>query len=154
MFCMMKKNSTLMKGVNMMFSRETINERKSVKTMSLVISIFAFAVAALFVMSFAGPAVAAEKIATIKGEVIAVDHYAKTLTVKSKEPSLSSAFGTMGGFTFTTDQMTNVTSCTQNKTFEDIGVGEKVTVTYHEKDGKLFADAVDVGVPLIIACYQ
>jgi hypothetical protein len=92
--------------------------------------------------------------ATLKGEVIAVDHYAKTLTVKSKEPSLSSALGTMDGFTFTTNEMTSVTSCAQNKSFEDIGVGENVAVTYHEKDGKLFADAVDVGIPLIIACYQ
>jgi hypothetical protein len=151
---MKNKSSTLRKGVKMMFDRETITERRSVKAVSLVTSIFVFVVAALFVMAFANPAIAGEKMATFKGEVIAVDHYAKTLTVKSKEPSLSSALGTMGGFAFATDEMTNVTSCTQNKTFEDIGVGEKVTVTYHEKDGKLFADAVDVGIPLIIACYQ
>ncbi len=51
--------------------------------------------------------------------------------------------------------MTKVMICYQNRSFEDIKVGEKVTVTYHEKDGKLFAVAIDIPTPFVaqVACY-
>jgi hypothetical protein len=136
-----------------MFGRETINEKRS-KAGTLVTRILLMAVAALFVMSFAYPAVANDNALTLKGEIVAVDNYAKTLTVKSLEKTRSSDMGLRGEFTFTMDKMTNVVSCTENKSLNDIGVGEKVTVTYYEKEGVLFADTIEIGIPIVVACYQ
>lgn len=112
-------------------------------------AVFAVTAAALFMISFAVPAVAAgEKMSSISGQVVAVDPYAGTLTVKSRGQSESS----MGLFTFTTDNMTSITSCAQNKTLRDIGVGQDVSVTYHEKEEKLFADAIEKKLTLSLAC--
>lgn len=140
------------KGVKIMFGKETINEKRPVKAANIATSILAVIAAVLFVMSLANPAIAEEKMSTLNGEVVAVDSYANTLTVRSSEPIPSFAPGMTGGYTFTADKMTRVTSCAQNKALGDIGVGEKVTVTYHERDGKLFADAVELRMPIIIAC--
>ncbi len=109
----------------------------------------AVTMALLFTISFATPAVAAAgKMSTLSGEVIAVNPSSGTLTVRSGARYGSSA----AQFTFSTDDMTSITSCAQNKTLRDIGVGQDVTVTYHEKDGKLFADAVEKKLTLALAC--
>ena len=112
----------------------------------------AITVAFLLMISVATPAVAAmEKMSTLSGEVMAVNPSAETLTVKSG-PRYGSS---VGQFTFATDKMTSITSCAQNDTLRDIGVGEDVTVMYHEKDGKLFADAIEKKLTLALACvYQ
>ena len=105
--------------------------------------------AVLFMVSFANTAVAAgEKMSTLGGQVISVDPNAGTLTVKSSGRNESS----MGLVTFATDKMTWVTSCGQNKTLKDIGAGQDVTVTYHEKDGKLYADFIEKKLTLALAC--
>ena len=47
--------------------------------------------------------------------------------------------------------ITKVTMCGQLKTVQDIKAGEQVTVKYHEDNGKLYADAIDLTAPLV-AC--
>jgi hypothetical protein len=122
---------------------------RKVKPFELFAGVIAFAVAVLFVISFAPPAVAGgEKISTISGQVVAVDHYAGTLTVKSSGRDESS----MGLFTFATDEMTSITSCAQNISLRDIGIGQDVTVAYHEREGKLFANVVEKELTLALAC--
>ena len=113
----------------------------------------AIAVSVFFVLSLAGVVIAEESMVTLKGDVVAVDKYSKTLTVKSIESAKSSGFGMKGQFTFDMDKMTNVTTCNLNKSLEDINVGEKVTVTYHLENGRFLADAVDIA-PTFLACYD
>ncbi len=134
-----------------MFGRKTINRKMA----NLLTGVFVTIVAALFVMSFATQVNAQGSKANIKGEVIAVDNYARTVTVKSLEILPSPGFGMNDNITFATDKGTNVTSCTQNRIFNDINVGAKVAVTYHELDGKLVADVIDIApVVLAYACYD
>lgn len=131
-----------------MFSKAPRVEKKSFGIASFVSGTLVFAVAALFLITFATPtSAAAGNMSSISGQVMAVDAYAGTLTVKvsGTQPSL-------GLFTFSTNKMTSITSCAQNNTIGDIGVGQDVRVTYHEKDGKLFADAVEKQLPLTVAC--
>lgn len=124
-------------------------DRRSAEPFKLFTGVLAVTVAVLFLVSFATPAAAAgEKISTLSGQVIAVDPYAGTLTVKSSGRNESS----IGLFTFATDKMTSIVSCAQNETLRDIGVGQDVTVTYHEKEGKLFADVVEKKLTLALAC--
>ncbi len=127
--------------------------KKGGEPASLAAYVLVTAVAVLFVLSFTHYAVAAEGMAILKGEVIAVDSYGRTLTVRPIEAVESFSMWTGGGYTFTFDQMTNVIRCYQNKALEDIEVGERVTVTYHEEGGSLFADAIDIA-PLFLACYD
>ena len=82
---------------------------------------------------------------TLKGQVAAVNSYEKTVTVLS--------FGEAGEYTFAVDKVTNVISCDENKTFNDIGAGEAVAVTYHEYEGKLIADAIDIPASDLV-CYD
>ena len=134
-----------------MFDRKTINK----KIANVLTSMLVMVVAALFVMSFATQVNAQGSKANIKGEVIAVDDYARTVTVKSLEMLSSSGIGMNENITFSADKGTNVTSCTQNRIFNDINVGAKVAITYHELDGKLVADVIDIApVVLAYACYD
>lgn len=143
------------KGAEKMFDGKTISERSSAITADLVRRVVVVVVGLVLVMSYAIVANAQEKMSTLKGEVIAVDNYAKTLTVKASETSEPYMTGKDHVFSFDTNEMTNVKMCTMNKSFRDIGVGEKVTLTYHEKDRKLIADAIDIDVPtLSFACYD
>jgi len=136
-----------------MTAKETINERRPFRLLNLFTVMFVSVAAVLFVVSFANSVVAAERTSTLKGEVIAVDTYDNLLIVKPSDASRASALGRAGDVTFTLSKMTGITSCNQNKTVTDIVIGEKVTVTYHEREGKLFADAVDEPL-VILACYQ
>jgi hypothetical protein len=136
-----------------MFGRKNIDARRSRRPASLALGVFAVVVSALFVVSFAQSVVAAENLITLKGEVVAVDSYGRTLTVKPIEWMESSPMGIGGEFTFAFDKMTNVMRCYQNKTLEDIDVGERVTVTYRETESGLVADAIDIS-PVFLACYD
>lgn len=124
-----------------------IKAKMPAKPYRLFGGVLAVTIAFLLMISFANTAIAGVgKMPTISGEVIAVDPSAGTLTVKSRYAS------PMGLFTFSTDKTTSITSCAQNKTLRDIGVGQDVTVTYHEKDGKFFADAIEKKLTLALAC--
>jgi len=136
-----------------MFNRDTINGKGRAETGNAVTGILVLVFAMFFAISLASSAIASENASSLKGEVVAVDTYDNTLTVRPIEAARSSAMGTDPELTFTIDKMTSVTGCTQNKTLEDITAGEQVTVTYHEEGGRLFADAVDIP-PVILACYQ
>ena len=134
-----------------MFSRKTINKKMA----NVLTDMLVMVVAALFVMSFATQLNARESKANLKGEVVAVDGYAGTVTVKSMETVPSSGISMKDNITFATYKETNVTSCTQNRILNDINAGEKVTITYHEAEGTLFADVIDIApVVLAYACYD
>ncbi|HXX53279.1 MAG TPA: hypothetical protein VEI28_01770 [Thermodesulfovibrionales bacterium] len=129
-----------------MFSRKIIHKKMA----NILKNVLFVAVAGLFLMTFATQVNALESKANLKGEVVSVDDYARTVTVRSLETVPISGIGMKDSITFQTDKGTNVTSCTQNKAFNDINVGEKVTVTYHELDGKRFADVIDIS-PVVLA---
>ena len=78
------------------------------------------------------------------GQVTSVDFLSKELIAMSNNPLL-------GGSTFTMSDLTKVTMCGQLRTVQDIKAGEKVTITYHETNGKLYADAIELPTPLV-AC--
>ncbi len=128
-----------------MFGKETIGEKS--------LFVLAVLVAALFVVSFATAAFADENIATLNGRIVAVDSYTKTLTVKSAGDSGPSDMMVKGLFTFSTNDATNITSCEMNRSFDFLGIGERVSVKYHKMGETLVADAVDVA-PLALACYD
>ena len=65
----------------------------------------------------------------VHGEVTAVDAAANTLTVKGKK----------GEVTLTIDDKTKFH---KGKTLADVKVGDKLTVKYAEKDGKMMATSV------------
>jgi len=54
-------------------------------------------------------------------------------------------------YTFTFGAGANVVLCGQNKTFEDVNVGDRVKVVHREIEGGLVADTVIMTAP-IIAC--
>ncbi|MGD0885530.1 MAG: hypothetical protein ABSA46_11795 [Thermodesulfovibrionales bacterium] len=117
-----------------------------------MVAVFVTVVAVSFIVAFAYAAVAPENTHTLKGEVVAVDKIAHTFTVKSSDPLSRESDRE---FTFATDEGTNVNMCTMNKSFRDIGIGEKVTLTYHKEQGELIADAINIDVPtLAFACYD
>ncbi|HSB30501.1 MAG TPA: hypothetical protein VLD55_02775 [Candidatus Sulfobium mesophilum] len=137
-----------------MSTRETIDKKKGDKATNLATRVFAVVVATFFVILFANAAMAAENnMITLKGQVVAVDNHAQTVTVLSIEKAGSSDMMMTGEYTFAVDKVTNVTSCTENKTFNYIGAGETVTVTYHEYEGKLIADAIDIPASDLV-CYD
>ncbi len=130
-----------------MFDTITIDRRK--RTANTAAVVFVVALATLLAISLAGSALAAENASSLKGEVVAIDTYDNTLTVRPIE----SAGGAAPELTFMIDKKTEVTGCSQSKTREDIAVGEHVSVKYHEEGGILFADAVDIPA-VVLACYQ
>lgn len=111
----------------------------------------ALAVALFFVFSLVSVAGAAEKqmytkdqIYSVSGSVLAVDASAKTLTVRSKEPSRSPSLRWKGDITFITDDNTKIAAGKKAEAFQDLKAGEKVMVKFHEKDGKYIADTVRI----------
>src|SRR5512135_1446855 len=111
-----------------MLSRKIINKKMA----NVVAGVVVMVVAALFVMSFATQVNAQGSKTSLKGEVVAIDDYARTVTVKSMETIPSYGNSMKDNITVATDKETNVTSCTQNMIFSDLKVGEKVNITYHE----------------------
>lgn len=134
-----------------MFGRKIIKK----KIANVLTGMLVMGIAALFVVSFATQANAQGSKANLKGEVVAVDEYAGIVTVKSMEAIASSGISMKDNITFATFNETNVTSCTQNRTLNDLRMGDKVTITYHEAEGTLFADVIDIApVVLAYACYD
>ncbi len=106
------------------------------------------AMTVFLILSISSVAIAAETMGDFQGKVIAVNNYAKTLTVNTIQPSISPS---ESGFTFRTDEATNVVMCNRQKDFSDVKVGAEVDLKYHEKDGKYVAEAINIRTPLI-AC--
>ena len=114
--------------------------------------LLAIVVAMLFVFSLASVAGAAEKgmytkdqIYSVRGPVLAVDPSAKTLTVKSIEPSRSPSTRWKGDITFVTSDDTKIAMGKKVETFQDLKAGEEVVVKFHEVAGKYIADSVLIG---------
>ncbi len=129
-----------------------MNDRRRAGEAGRVTGLLILVTAALIVFSFLNPAVVAANMGAFKGEVVAIDSYGKTFTVKSLDSGLY-PMETAGERTFSLDRFTNVTRCDQNRTAQDIGNGERVNVTYHNEGGYLVADAVDIA-PVFLACYD
>ncbi len=115
----------------------------------LLTGVLAVIALVLLMASVAVPKAMAEETWTISGQVIGVDPYAGTLTIKLN--------GRSDSLIFHTDQMTSIRSCEQSRTIRDIGVrdiemGKDVAVTYHEKEGKLLADLVENESTIALAC--
>ena len=123
-----------------MLGRRLINEKRPAKAADLLAGLFVAVVATLFVISLS--AVAQGSIVSYTGEVVAFDPAARTLTVRAIESSETMGIWMKGELTFTIDDSTTVMACNELKKYEDIRVGDAVTVTYYEKEGKSFADFV------------
>ena len=113
--------------------------------------ILAIIVAMFFALSLVSVAGAAEKemytkdeVYSISGSVLAVDSAAKTLIVKSMEPSKSPSFRWKCDITFVTDDNTKIVMGEKVETFQDLKAGEKAVVEFHEKDGKYIADTIRI----------
>ena len=121
-----------------------MDAKKTTKVIApgIAAAIFAAAVAALFVMMPMTPGVAGDTM-SIKGSVASVDSY----------DGIFSVLGSEGKITLSVDKSTSFTSCARNRGFENLAAGQKVTVKYHEREGRLVADAVDIA-PILLACYN
>jgi predicted lysophospholipase L1 biosynthesis ABC-type transport system permease subunit len=97
-----------------MFGRKMVRDKRSIRAANIVLGAVVMVVAALFAMSFAHSALAAENMATFNGEVIAVDSYDKTFTVKPLESIESESMESSAPLTFNWDKMTSVIMCDQN----------------------------------------
>jgi len=131
-------------------ANQSIQSRSTVRATAWL---FTFLLAVLFLASLSGTLAAKENMPTLRGEVVAIDSYTGVLTLRANSAEDPYAEATERGFAFAINPKTPVTICYQNKSTEDIKVGETVSVTYHERDGKLFADAIDIA-PVILACYD
>ncbi|HXZ94457.1 MAG TPA: DUF5666 domain-containing protein [Dehalococcoidia bacterium] len=114
--------------------------------------IFVASIAVFFVLFLSSVTFAGETEYSLKGQVVAFDPQAHMLTVTSTDKIPALVSGTLGEFTFSTDEMTQVTMCSQNMSVDDIKVGQEVTVSYHERDGQLYADSIAMPTPPLLAC--
>lgn len=126
-----------------MLGRKKINKRKAAV---LLTGLFAVVAAALFATSFAHSAYDDQgKMVSFKGEVIAIDPAANTFTAKSIESAEESSPITLKGeLTFVMDELTKVKECDKDMAFSDLKVGDHVSVSYHEKEGKSLADNIAI----------
>ncbi len=104
--------------------------------------ILAVAVAVLFAATFTGAAVAAEKWSSLKGEVVAVDLNAKTVTVKAVNTPKMGTSIVEGQLTFAVDHMTKISMGKKHEALGKIKAGDMVEVKYHAKDGRDIADSL------------
>ncbi len=106
----------------------------------------------LFVFSLVSPVVAAEKMSpidySVKGKVVSLDLLNRTLTIKPTSMVPPTADGE---FIFKINEMTDVRMCNQDRTMQDIKVGEVVTIAYSIERDIFYADTVDLPTPLV-AC--
>ncbi len=106
----------------------------------------------LFVLGLVSTVTAAEKPYaldySLKGKVMSLDLLKQTLTIK---PTDKAPLAADGKFTFTINEMTNVRMCEQDKTVEDIKVGDVVMVEYSMEGNKFYADTINIPTPLV-AC--
>ena len=130
------------KGVMRMRGRKTIEKNKAAV---LLTGLFAVVAAVLFATSFAQSTYHEGKMVPFKGEVTAIDPAAKTFTVQSLESAKSeSAITLKGELTFAMDEWTKVKDCGKDISFSDLKVGDRVSVSYHEKEGKSLADSIAI----------
>jgi hypothetical protein len=116
-----------------MFGRKN---RESVGTLKVAMSLLLLVAAGLFVLSFASTTFAGEMSKlSLKGEVVAINPDTKTLFVKSDDAM-------KGEFSFTLDDKAKITACDEIKAFGDLKVGDHITVTYYEREGKSIADSI------------
>ena len=131
-----------------MNATKTINERFFMKGM------FAIAIVMFFALSLTSIAMAQGKTYplnySLKGEVVSVDLLSRTLTVTPIEKA-PFTIDMQGQFMFIMNEMTNVRMCDQDKTVQEIKVGDVVTVEYSMEGSKLHADAINIPTPLV-AC--
>jgi len=73
--------------------------------------------------------------ASVTGEVLAVDANAKTLTVKGPKK---------GEVALSVTEKTKVVEGTEKKSLEDVKVGNKVSATYTEAEGKNTASKIEI----------
>ncbi len=110
----------------------------------------------VFCMLFiANVVVAAEgTMGSLRGEVVAVDHHARTISLKlfPSGPAISPSGS--GGYLFLTDEKTMVTGCNTAMDFDNIKVGELVNIKYSIDRGWYFAEAIDVARPLIVCNFE
>jgi hypothetical protein len=114
---------------------------------------FAMTIAVLIIVSFSTTAMALELPYTLEGKVVSIDPIMRTFTMQTYDPLLPSIIGNNNEYAFTFDAVSNVVLCGQNKTFEDVNVGDMVKVMYHENEGNLIADTIIMTAP-IIACLE
>ncbi len=88
---------------------------------------------------------------SVKGRVVSLDLLKQTLTIKPAEMVPLTA---EGEFTFTMNGMTNVRMCEQDRTVQDIKVGDVVTVKYSMEGSKLYADTINIPTPLVACLLQ
>ena len=110
-------------------------------------------VAVLVIVSFTVAATAFELPYSLQGKVASIDPIMRTFTMQAYDPLLPSTIGINNEYTFTFGAGANVLLCSQNKTFEDVNVGDRVKVVYHENEGKLIADTIIMTAP-IVACLE
>ena len=82
----------------------------------------------------AAPAKPAIKKMSVTGEVTAIDANAMTLTVKGRK----------GDVALMAEEKTKVVMGKEKKTLADVKVGDKITVSYIEKDGKMAAKSITI----------
>ena len=106
--------------------------RQTMGRMNLSAAIFVALVAALFLMFYVDTVTAQGGMVSHKGEVLAIDRDARTLTLRLFETDMSYDIRTRGEVTFAYTDMTIVDSCDQVRSFDDIKVGENALITYSE----------------------
>lgn len=136
-----------------MFDRKTIGNMRRSGLKNLLIGFLVLVAGLSFVISSSSTAVAEERTSVLKGEVIAIDNYSRTFTVKPVQMTKPSMTGKAGEVTFASDRKTNVVWCNMNRSFNDIKIGDRVSVSYHERGGRLYANVVDIQT-LVVACYE
>ncbi len=126
-----------------MNSIQDIEKTVSARTAYVAAWTIVMAIATFFVLQPLNQAYADENMMTLKGRVASVDSYDKTFSVLGPE----------GKVTLSTSKSTGFTLCDRNSSFGSLAPGQNVTVTYHEYDGSLIADAIDIA-PVVLACYN
>ncbi len=124
------------KVVEMMFDKKTMDNK--VNRLAVFFMMF---VAALFVISIASSASAYPF--AFQGKVAAIDSDGKRLTLQEDQCGMSGQFG------ITWDNSSTVMRGNNFVSFNDIKVGDEVTVTYYEKSPGLYL-AEDIAIPDIL----
>ncbi len=95
----------------------------------------------------------AERESSFSGKVVAIDRYARTLTIDPSYCYGPNYGGMMGRRSFALDLGVSVMIGSERRDFRDVRVGDLVTVNYHrERDGYWIADGVAVTFPPTATC--
>ncbi len=136
-----------------MFEKRTIGDKRKTGSKNLVTAFSVLFLALSFMISPVSTAIAVEKTLTLRGEIVAIDSHSGTFTVKPVQMTKTSMMGKSGEITFASDKKTNVVWCNMNRSFNDIKIGDRVSVSYHERGGRLYANTVDIQT-FVVACYE